>query len=255
MRRAGASNTRAMSGPDETHRMDGPRVGRTIRVIRLRLGLSQRELGQRAGQSQQQISRLERGDLETTTIRALRAVLGALGASLEVRVRWRGPELDRLLDADHAELVATATAILRALGWEVVHEWTFNHFGERGAIDLVAWHPEARALLVVEVKSDLVDLQDLLGSLDRKARITLAVLAPERGWRPAAVARLVVLPERSGLRAKVGRFEDVLRPTLPARTRAIRAWLRAPRGALAGIWFVRTARRQQAQGHRPRWPA
>ncbi len=223
--------------------MDGPRVGRTIRVIRLRLGLSQRELGARAGQSQQQISRLERGELETTTIRALGEVLGALGASLDLRIRWRGPELDRLLDADHAAIVAAATAILLAHGWEVIHEWTFNHYGERGAVDLVAWHPEARALLVVEVKSALVDLQDLLATLDRKARIVLAVLAPERGWQPAAVARLVALPDRSGLRAKIDRFEDVLRPTLPARTRAVRAWLRAPRGPLAGIWFVRTPRR------------
>lgn len=234
-----------MSDRRETDPVDGARVGRTMRVIRLRLNLSQRELAGRARCSQQQVSRLERGDLETTTIRALRAVLGALGASLEVRVRWRGPELDRLLDAEHAEIVAAATAVLRTLGWEVLHEWTFNHFGERGAIDIVAWHPAARALLIVEVKSDLVDLQDLLGSLDRKARIAQAVLAPERGWRPAAVARLLVLPERSGLRAKVGRFEDVLRPTLPARTRAVRAWLKAPRGSLAGIWFVRTARRQR----------
>lgn len=235
--------------------MDNARIGRTIRVIRLRLGLSQHELGLRAKRSQQQISRLERGDLETTTIRALRAILGALGASLEVRVRWRGPELDRLLDADHAEIVAAATAILRGLGWEVLHEWTFNHFGERGAIDIVAWHPEARALLIVEVKSDLVDLQDLLGSLDRKARIALAVLAPEQGWRPAAVARLVVLPDRSGLRARVSRFEDVLRPTLPARTRAVRAWLRAPRGPLAGIWFLRTARRERTPRPRERTPS
>lgn len=226
--------------------MDDARIGRAVRVIRLRLGLSQRELGARAGQSQQQVSRLERGDLEGATIRALRRILGALGASAEIRIRWRGPELDRLLDAEHARVVAAATTGLQAFGWQVLHEWTFNHFGERGAIDLVAWHPEARAILVVEVKSQLVDLQDVLGSLDRKVRIALSVLAPERGWQPAIVARLLVLPERSGLRAKVARYEALLRPPLPARNRQIATWLRAPRMPLAGIWFVRSASRDRA---------
>jgi len=222
--------------------MDDAKLGRTIRVIRLRLGLTQRDLGRRARQSQQQISRLERGHLDASTLRALRAVVAAVGASLELRLRWRGPELDRLLDAEHAQIVAAVTDVLRTHGWEVLHEWTFNHYGERGAIDVVAWHPAARAILIVEVKSDLVDLQDLLGTLDRKARIAGAVLVPERGWLPAAVGRLVVVPEHPTLRAKVARHEAVLRPTLPARNREIRTWLRAPNGSLAGIWFVRTDR-------------
>ena len=106
--------------------MDDAKLGRAIRVIRLRLGLTQRDLGRRARQSQQQISRLERGHLDAATLRALRAVLAALGASLELRLRWRGPELDRLLDAGHAQIVAAVTDVLRAHGWEVLHEWTFH---------------------------------------------------------------------------------------------------------------------------------
>ena len=42
--------------------------------------------------------------------------------------------------------------LLVAAGWEVVPEATFNEFGERGSIDILAFHPKHGALLVVEVK-------------------------------------------------------------------------------------------------------
>ena len=38
----------------------------------------------------------------------IEAILGALGARLDVRVLWNGPELERLLDAGHAPFLPTA---------------------------------------------------------------------------------------------------------------------------------------------------
>jgi hypothetical protein len=38
--------------------------------------------------------------------------------------------------------------------WQVVVEYTFNHYGDRGSVDVVAWHAGAGALLLVEVKSE-----------------------------------------------------------------------------------------------------
>ena len=54
---------------------------------------------------------------------------------------WNGEALDRLLDAAHAASSTASSPILVANGWEVVPEATFNRFGERGSIDVLAWHP------------------------------------------------------------------------------------------------------------------
>ena len=60
---------------------------------------------------------------------------------------------------------------LRALGWDVAVEVSFSRFGERGSIDVLAFHPARRALLVTEVKSVTPDMQAMLAGLDRKARL------------------------------------------------------------------------------------
>ena len=48
--------------------------------------------------------------------------------------------MDRLVDDRHAVLVAAAGSLLTRAGWEVLPEVTYSRYGERGSIDLVAWH-------------------------------------------------------------------------------------------------------------------
>lgn len=50
------------------------------------------------------ISEVELGRLEEQKWGVLRRIFEALDGSLEAMPRWRGAELDRLLDADHATL-------------------------------------------------------------------------------------------------------------------------------------------------------
>ncbi len=86
--------------------------------------------------------------------------------------RWRGGELDRLLNARHSamhELVAGRFAQLP--GWQIVPEASFSIYGERGAVDVLGWHAARGMLLVVELKTEIVDVQDLLASVDRKRRL------------------------------------------------------------------------------------
>jgi hypothetical protein len=45
------------------------------------------------------------------------------------------------------------TSRLQALGWTVLPEVTFQHFGERGSIDLLGVREDRRAVCVVELKS------------------------------------------------------------------------------------------------------
>ena len=127
------------------------------------------------------------------TIGSLDALAGALGATLVVDLRWRGADLDRLIDRLHAEVQEAAASRLTRAGWLVRAEVTFNHYGDRGACDLVALHPATGVLAVVEVKSRLGNVQGTLHRLDTKARLG-GLLAQQLGWpRPTSVARALVL--------------------------------------------------------------
>jgi len=132
---------------------------------------------------------------------------------------------------------------LRTLGWEVLLEYTFNHYGERGSVDVIGWHALSGALLIVEVKSRLTDLQALLASLGRKLRIVPDLLARERGWKAVSVGRLVVLPGWTANRTVVERHRAIFDASFPGRAADVRRWLRDPRGpTLAAVWFVSTSR-------------
>ena len=195
--------------------MDDRKVGTVLRALRRRKGWRQQDVASRAHVSQQFVAELESGGVEHMDLARSRRVAAALGASLEIVPRWRGPELDRLLDRDHARLVDRVASWLRAAGWDVLTEWTFSHYGERGSIDLVGWHAATATLLVVEVKSRVVDVQALLGSVDRKARLAPVLLASERGWRCSSVGRLLVLPEGSTSRGVIARHPGLARIRLP----------------------------------------
>jgi hypothetical protein len=121
----------------------------------------------------------------------------------------------------------------------VALEWSFNHFGERGAVDVLGWHGPKRSLAVVEVKSRIVDVQDLLGKLDRKVRLARELLPRERGWTAEKVGRILVLPDTSTARDSLARLGRTFDASLPARTVETRRWLRDPREDLESIWFLR----------------
>ena len=229
--------------------MDDIRFGRLLRAVRRRQGLRQVDVAEAAGVSQHTVSRLERGHLEHVSIPTTRHIARSLEVSLYLQARWRGSAGDRLMDEAHAALVEAVVRVLRANGFEVIVEYTFSHFGERGSVDVVGWHPRHRALLIVEVKSDLVDTQDLNASLDRKVRLVPKLLADERDWAMKTVARVVVLPDRTSVREAVARREATFAANLPARSRAVLRWLQNPIGPLAGIWFVRdTTMASRARG-------
>jgi transcriptional regulator with XRE-family HTH domain len=133
--------------------MDAVRLGLSIRALRRRRRWTQRQLADRVTISASEISRIERGAAHRVPIRTLERCLEALGARLYLRVLWRGEELDRLLDRDHAQIVERMIALLTRLGWTTIPEATFQVGGERGSIDILAWHAATGILLVIEVKS------------------------------------------------------------------------------------------------------
>jgi transcriptional regulator with XRE-family HTH domain len=222
--------------------MDRQRFGRSLRALRQRLGWRQADLARRCGMSQPAVSRLERGQLGGATIGAVEGLIVGLGAELDMRVRWHGEELDRLLDAPHAAIVERLIEILTALGWQCGAEVTFEVAGERGSVDVLAWHPPTGRLLVVETKSVVPDMQQMLSSLDRKVRLAGSIAA-RRGWRATGVARAIVLAGTATNRRRAERFGMTLRAVLPADGLAMRRWLADPAGPCpAALWFLSDSR-------------
>jgi transcriptional regulator with XRE-family HTH domain len=218
--------------------MDRQRFGRSVRALRQRLGWRQEDLAGRCDVSQTTVSRVERGLLAGTSLGAVERLVIALGGELDVRVRWRGEELDRLLDSVHAAIGERLVEVLTGLGWECAVEVTFEIRGERGSVDVMAWHPPTGRLLVVESKSVVPDLQQMLGSLDRKVRLAREIAA-RRGWRATGVARAIVMAGTMANRARAARFGATLRAVLPLDGRALRRWLVKPEGPdPAALWFI-----------------
>jgi transcriptional regulator with XRE-family HTH domain len=218
--------------------MDDIAVGRRFRALRHRLNLRQVDLAERVGVSRAVISLIECGRIDRVTIGKLRRIAQELQAEFPAVLRWRGGDLDRLVDEGHARLVGLVTEMLRGDGWEVRLEVSFAVYRERGSIDVLAWHPGARILLVIEVKTDLVVVEETLRKHDEKARLAPKIAAEQFGWRPVAVARLLVLPSLSTQRRRVERQAAVMNVAYPLRGVAIRQWLTNPSGRAAGLLFV-----------------
>ena len=217
--------------------MDWIRIGLAFRALRIRLGWRQIDLARRTGLSQSTISAIERGRVGSVSLETLVRVAAALGARLDVSVRWRGEQLDRLLDEAHANLVESVVQMLRRRGWEVAVEVSFAVAGERGSIDVLAFHPSSRSLLVIEVKSVVPNSQATLHVLDRKVRLARGIGAA-RGWEAATVGRLLIVGEGSTARRRIARLESTYRSVLPDRGPGVRRWLQRPVGPMAGLLFV-----------------
>lgn len=218
--------------------MDPIRVGRIVRVLRQRQGWRQVDLARAAGVSQPVVSRLEAGQLRSLPVGTVEAILEALGARGRFEVSWRGGELDRLLDERHAWLVGQVVRRLERFAWEAQVEVSFSVYGERGSIDVLAWHAASRTLLVVEVKTELTSIEETLRKLDAKVRLAPQAAVDRFSERPRVIARLLVLPDVTTARRRVAQAASVLDAAFPIRGQAVTEWLRRPVGGVAGLLFL-----------------
>ena len=219
--------------------MDAQRLGTAIRTLRLNAGWMQSHLAKRARVSASAVSRIERGFADAMSMTTLHRVGLALDAWVAYAVRWRGGELDRAINAGHAAMhEAVARWVARFGTWEVAPEVSFSVYGERGVIDALCWHAATRTLLVVELKTELVDISEHLGTFDRKLRLA-GRIGRERGWDPeGAVAGWLLVAESRTNHRRLAAHREVLRAALPHDGRRINGWLHAPVGALRALSFL-----------------
>lgn len=185
---------------------------------------------------------MERGGLGHCSLSTVRQLLLALEARLEVDIRWRGGEVDRVADARHAALVAAVARVAAAAGWTVQQELTYSVYGERGSVDLVGLDRARRAVVAFEVKTELTSWEETQRRFDAKVRLLPAVLYERLGWRPTSVSQVIVFQESMTNRRRVALLGRAVRDAYPAGGREVRRWMVAPVGSISGVWFLSLSR-------------
>jgi hypothetical protein len=214
----------------------------------------------RAGVGRSTVSLLERGEGQRLTLAMINRCLDAIGVRVELRAAWHGPELDRLLDEGHAQLQAGWAERLSRWGWQVWTEASYSRYGERGRVDILAWHVASGVLVVAEVKTTLADVQEALGTLDAKARIG-PYLAHQVGLtRPRVIVPAFIFAEGMTTRRRVERLAPLF-ARYALRGRAAVSWLRHPGATVpTGVLIFSGANRSSVRGSgwqrvRPRRPS
>lgn len=228
--------------PADDPTVDDAKAGRLVAVVRRHLRLRQVDVGRLANVDQKVVSLVGRGLLARVSVEKFRRVCAVLEIEPALDLRWRGGLGERLIDRGHAELVELVASTLRDGGWTVIPEYSFNVFGERGSVDILAWHPERRILLIVEVKTRVTDLQAMLMSMSRKVRVVPGEVEEERGWARRAMGRLVVMADTRANRSLVAAHRAIFDSSFPGRTAESRRWMSAPDGDDAGLMFLAPSR-------------
>ena len=121
--------------------------------------------------------------------------------------------------------------------WVLAPEVSFAYGRERGVIDALAWHAGSRSVLVIELKTRLADVNELMATMDVRRRHAVRI-ARDRGWDPDTVGVWVVLaPGRTNARV-LADHSTVLRTKFPHDGRVRRGWLRKPSGSVAALSFM-----------------
>jgi HTH-type transcriptional regulator/antitoxin HipB len=218
--------------------MDDQRLGTALRQVRIRRGLRQSDLARVAGVSQSTISRIERGHFGALSIDTARRVAAALDVRIDMVPRWRAGDLDRLLNARHSQFHELVARRFRELpGWVMRPEVSFAVYRERGVIDILAYHPGRRMLLVIELKTDIADVNELVGTVDRKRRLAVRV-ASDLGWpieSGTQVSVWVIVADGATNRRRIGAHRAMLRAAFPTDGRVMGGWLRDPASAVQAL--------------------
>ena len=190
-----------------------------------------------AGVSRATVSRLENGDLGHLSLATVERIAAAVDVRLELLGRWRGGDGERLLNWRHSLLADSFSAAIRARhGWRVEAEISSSIYGERGVIDQLAWHEASSHLLVFELKTEFVDINEMLGTLDRKLRLAPRVAA-DKGWQPKLVSCWLIVTDTRTNRRHASRHASLLKTRFQMDGRSLASFLDNPVAATSGLAF------------------
>ncbi|MGL6278248.1 MAG: helix-turn-helix domain-containing protein [Gaiella sp.] len=226
---------------DLRHRTLGPALGELVRDARTLIGWTQRELAARALTSQAAIWRLETNQPGRVDLVVVERVLDALGmrGALAMDARHLA-DRRRQRDGVHARLTGYVARRLERGGWLTATEVPIGDGAPRGWIDLLAYRPADRALLIEETKTDIPDfggLQRSVAFYDREGWAS----ARRLGWRPACAAVLVVALDSAAMADRLAANRDLVTRAFPGSIDGLRAWLRTVEAPPPRGWSIALA--------------
>lgn len=217
--------------------MDDAKFGSAVRAVRIRSKLTQTQVATAASVRRFEVSCLEQGKFNHMSIGRLRRIVAASGMWVDLKPNWKGVNLDRLVNGAHAALQEAVLAYLAGLdGWVAKAEVSFAIGKERGIIDILAWHAASRTLLIIELKTLLVDPAELVAKTGQRTRLA-ATIAATLGWHPQHVATWVIFTDTRTNRRQVAGHRELLKGLAQLDGRRIRTWLRSPDGPIAALSF------------------
>jgi transcriptional regulator with XRE-family HTH domain len=206
----------------------GREIGSVIRTSRIEHGWSQRELADRLGTTQSEISRMESGIRHHLDVRLASAALDLLGIRMQLDGATLGLAGRReQRDLVHSRCCGHVARQLGGLGWEVRQEVEIGTGRYRGWIDLLAYRSEDRCLLCGEIKTEIDDLGRIQRTLTWYEREAWDAARPF-GWRPHKVASALLILCSTENDARVRSNRELLAQTFPNRARELHSWLAAP---------------------------
>jgi len=195
------------------------RLGTGLRESRLRAGLRQVDVAERARLSQPFISHLELGRGTDTSIETWAIVAAVLGEQLAAFLE-RVPGADQPRDLEHLRRQRLVIQLSSRGGWTAQPELAIDDGVVRSrAIDIVLSRPHCREAVAVEVWDLLTDVGAAMRSLDGKVA-TLGRRLANPQW---AVGGLWVVRGTNRNRSLVGEFRSVFAARFPASSAE---WLR-----------------------------
>ena len=222
--------------------MDDLGFGRLVKLARIRRRMRQEDLARRARVARSTVSRVERGRFGEVSVDAIRAIAAVLDIRVELLPRARAMDVDRVVNARHASMADYLVGWIDAFdGWVMKPEVSYSEYGERGVIDLVCWHAASGCLLIVEIKTELLEFGELLAKLDAKERLGPRIAA-RFGWKPRSTSVCLLVAESTTNRRRAEAHGALLRAALPDGAVALVRWLRRPSGSMHALRFVSDAR-------------
>lgn len=161
------------------------------RERRADLDATQHDVAHAIGISRSHYAAIERGRTNPSI-----ALVDRIGEALGIRFDLTSESTvlvtrPRVRDAVHARCVAYVARRLESAGWVVDREVAILDERYRGWIDVLAYHPVSRTLLIIEVKTTLEDV----GRLERQMSWYAAAVgtAIRDDWKPSHVVGWALL--------------------------------------------------------------
>lgn len=171
------------------------------------------------------ISRSYLAEIETTHADPSISVIERLGEVLGVRFDLVTTQTaivmqGRVRDGLHTRCATYVARRLRSAGWLVVREVPIEDGRLRGFIDVLAFDPIRRILLIIEIKTAIEDIGRLERQIAWYERAVLSSIPSE--WRPARVVSWALALASAEVDQVVGLHRRALEESFPGRAGSMR---------------------------------